>query len=82
MEGVCVYLLLIHTIVQQKSKQHCKAIILQLKKKRILFGYVKCEMPSRQMEWLRTHLNISTWGQSISEFGMSLAIIGFAGHGT
>ena len=34
MEGIYVYLLLIHTVVQQKSKQHCKAIILQLKIKK------------------------------------------------
>ena len=32
-EGMYVYLQLIHTVVQQKLAQHCKAIILQLKKK-------------------------------------------------
>ena len=30
-EGTYVYLRLIHTVVWQKSAQHCKAIILQLK---------------------------------------------------
>ena len=30
-EGLCVYIQLIHFIVQQKLTQHCKAIILQLK---------------------------------------------------
>ena len=33
-EGMYVYLQLIHTVVQQKLAQHCKAIILQLKKKK------------------------------------------------
>ena len=30
-EGMYLYLWLIHTVVQQKQTQHCKAIILQLK---------------------------------------------------
>ena len=30
-EWICIYLQLIHTVVQQKQTQHCKAIILQLK---------------------------------------------------
>ena len=30
-EGGCVYLQLIHIVLQQKLIQHCKAIILQLK---------------------------------------------------
>jgi len=34
MEGVFVYLELIHFVVQQEKTQHCKAIILQLKKKK------------------------------------------------
>ena len=34
-EGMYVYLQLIHTVVQQKLAQHCKAIILQLKKKKM-----------------------------------------------
>ena len=33
-EGTCVYLKLIHLVVRQKLTQHCKAIILQLKKKK------------------------------------------------
>ena len=33
-EGTRVYIQLIHTVVQQKLTQHCKAIIFQLKKKR------------------------------------------------
>ena len=33
-EGIHVYLQLIHAVVQQKLTQHCKAIILQLKKKK------------------------------------------------
>ena len=32
-KGVCVQLLLIHSVAQQKLIQHCKAVILQLKKK-------------------------------------------------
>ena len=32
-EGIYVYICLIHFIVWQKLIQHCKAIILQLKKK-------------------------------------------------
>ena len=31
-EGIYAYLQLIHTVVQQKVAQHCKANILQLKK--------------------------------------------------
>ena len=33
-EGIYVYIELIHFVVQQKLTQHCKAIILQFKKKR------------------------------------------------
>ena len=33
-EGTYVYLWLIHAVVRQKPIQHCKAIILQIKKKR------------------------------------------------
>ena len=33
-ESICVYLWLIHIVVWQKLTQHCKAIILQLKKKK------------------------------------------------
>ena len=33
-ERIYVYLRLIHVIVQQKPTQHCKAIILQFKKKK------------------------------------------------
>ena len=33
MEGMFVYLGLIHFVVQQEKTQHCKAIILQLKHK-------------------------------------------------
>ena len=32
-EGICVYIELIHIVLQQKLAQHCKAIILQFKKK-------------------------------------------------
>ena len=32
-EGMYVHLQLIHFVVQQKLTQHCKAVILQLKKK-------------------------------------------------
>ena len=35
-EGICVYILLIHVIVQQKLIQHYKAIILQLRKEQVL----------------------------------------------
>ena len=37
MEGniyICTYLQLIHVVVQQKLTQHCKAVILQLKKEK------------------------------------------------
>ena len=33
-EGIYVYIELIHFVVQQELTQHCKAIILQLKKKK------------------------------------------------
>ena len=29
--GICVYIWLIHDVVQKKLTQHCKAIIFQLK---------------------------------------------------
>jgi len=32
-KGIYVYLQLIYNVIQQKTTQHCKAIILQLKKK-------------------------------------------------
>jgi len=35
-EGTYVYLLLIHVVAGQKPTQHCKAIILQLKKSDII----------------------------------------------
>ena len=38
-EGLYVYILLIHFVVQQKLTEHGKAIILQLKKKK-KSGYV------------------------------------------
>ena len=37
-EGIYVYIWLIHFILQQKLTQHCKATILQLKKKKELTG--------------------------------------------
>ena len=33
-EGVCVYIWLSHFLIQQKLMQHCKEILLQLKKKK------------------------------------------------
>ena len=33
-EGIYVYFWLIHIVVQQKPTQHCKAMILQLKKRK------------------------------------------------
>ena len=30
-EGICVYLRLIHLVIWQNPKKHCKAIIIQLK---------------------------------------------------
>ena len=33
--GIYVYISLTHFLVQQKLTQHCKAIILQLKKKKV-----------------------------------------------
>ena len=38
MEGIYVYLWLTHIVVWQKPTQHCKAIILQLKKKKNALG--------------------------------------------
>ena len=35
-EGIYVYIQLIHFMVQQKLVQHCKAIVLQLKNKKII----------------------------------------------
>ena len=40
-EGIYVYLGLIHIIAQQKPTKHCKAIILQLKKKKPICGLDK-----------------------------------------
>ena len=37
-EGIHVYLWLIYIIIWQKSRQHCEAIILQLKKKSLMFS--------------------------------------------
>ena len=39
-EGIYVYILLIHFVVQQKPTQHCKAIMLQLKKKSTFLAVV------------------------------------------
>ena len=33
MEGIYVYLWLIHSAIQEKPTKHCKAIILQFKKR-------------------------------------------------
>ena len=38
-QGIDVYLQLIHVVVQQKPTQHCKAIVLQIKKQQQTFGY-------------------------------------------
>ena len=35
-EVICVYIQLIHSVVQQNVTQYCKAIILQLKKKDLI----------------------------------------------
>ena len=37
-KGICVYLELIHAVVHHKPIQHCKAIILQIKKKKSFTG--------------------------------------------
>ena len=42
-EGVDIYLQLIHVVVQQKLAQHCKAVILQLKIKKIYYTPPKKE---------------------------------------
>jgi len=34
-EGICVYIELIHIVLQQKLAQHCKAIILQQENNKI-----------------------------------------------
>ena len=41
MEGIFVYLCLIHVVVQQLPTQRCKTIILQLKIKIHLIGFEK-----------------------------------------
>ena len=38
-EAMCVYLWLMHYAVQQRLTQHCKANILQLKKKKIFSAH-------------------------------------------
>ena len=53
-EGMYVHLELIHTVVQQKLTQHCKAIILHLKEKYlglIQTGFTRLYF--RQMEQVR-----------------------------
>jgi len=47
-EGIDVPLWLIHTVVWQKPTQHCKAIILQLKKKIVLD---ENSLPPRNFHW-------------------------------
>ena len=37
-EGIYVYIWLLHFVVQQKLTSHCKAMILQLKKKGLRIG--------------------------------------------
>ena len=54
MEGIYVYLWLTHIVVWQKPTQHCKAIILQLKKKKECFGFVP---------WLVDESSVTSCGQ-------------------
>ena len=55
-EGIYVYILLIHVIVQQKLIQHCKAIILQLKKEQV------SALPDLPPDWeRRTQGMIVVW---------------------
>ena len=50
-----VYIELIHFVVQQKLTQHCKAIILQLKKKRISVNLGAClKNPMDRGAWWAT----------------------------
>ena len=51
-EGMCVYLQLIHVIVQQKPTQHCKAIILQLE---INFFFNFCMSGASDALWIFTY---------------------------
>ena len=46
-EGMYVHMWLIHFAVQQKLTQHCKATVLQFKKKRLLVG----ELPLSHSCW-------------------------------
>ena len=41
-QEACVYIWLIHAVVQQKLTRHCKAIILQFKRKRCLLEFDVC----------------------------------------
>ena len=51
-KGAYAYLWLIHTGVQQKTRQLCKAIILQLKKKKLqLFIH-------REIDYIKEHMSI------------------------
>jgi len=50
-KGAYAYLWLIHTGVQQKTRQLCKAIILQLKKKKLQFIH-------REIDYIKEHMSI------------------------
>ena len=45
-----VYLWLIHTVVWQKPKQHCRAIFLQIKKKNLILLRWKCSQINLQSQ--------------------------------
>ena len=47
-EGINIYLWLIHAVVWQKPMQHCKAIILQLKK---IDGYISKDLSLGSSSW-------------------------------
>ena len=52
-----MYLWLIHIDVWQKPAQHCKAIILQLKKNRIYISPYKKSQTNYKVETIRTKVH-------------------------
>ena len=81
-KGTCVYMWLIHVVVQWKLAQYCKTIVLQLKKKwfryvtlllgHIFYQAVSKEEPNWQI-WILTSFNFSCPGSGGSVNGQQNA---------
>ena len=61
-EGIYVYLWLIHVGVQQKLVQHCKATILQLKKKSKVKASVEAENVEKVCACMDSEASLSDFG--------------------